>query len=199
MDGLEVRQLVVVGVDASAEEEARVAAVDDLVGAELDEVGLVLLVAGGYEAVDLRGCQSCFGGKGVAGGRAGRSGKGWGGEEGTHLALELDLLLVAVRRIPLRQPGLTPNHESATAPKTKIRDGCLGSTKDSLPVLYQYEVQHRRVCWPPMRRGWRELQVGVGVSRTGGLAGRGGGGRRRWVRGWRVPHISCGFTGLSQA
>ena len=26
----------------------------------------------------------------------------------THLALELDLLLVAVRNIPLRQPGLTP-------------------------------------------------------------------------------------------
>ena len=53
VDGFEVRQLVVVGVDARAEEEAGVAAVDDLVGAELDEVGLVLLVAGGYEAVDL--------------------------------------------------------------------------------------------------------------------------------------------------
>lgn len=53
VDGLEVGQLVVVGVDAGAEEEAGVPAVDDLVVAELDEVGLVLLVAGRYEAVDL--------------------------------------------------------------------------------------------------------------------------------------------------
>lgn len=51
--GLEEGELVVVGVDAGAEEEARVAAVDDAVVAELDEVGLVLLVAGGDEAVDL--------------------------------------------------------------------------------------------------------------------------------------------------
>lgn len=49
--GLEVRQLVVVCVDAGAEEEPRVAAVDDLVVAELDKVGLVLLVAGGDEPV----------------------------------------------------------------------------------------------------------------------------------------------------
>lgn len=59
VDGLEVGQLVVVGVDAGAEEEAGVAAVDDLVVAELDEVGLVLLVAGGYEAVDLRRRETC--------------------------------------------------------------------------------------------------------------------------------------------
>ncbi len=48
MDGLEVGELVVVGVDAGAEEEAGVAPVDDLVVAELDKVGLVLLVAGRY-------------------------------------------------------------------------------------------------------------------------------------------------------
>jgi hypothetical protein len=54
VDRLEVGELVVVGVDARAEEEPRVAPVDELVVAELDEVGLVLLVAGGYEAVDLR-------------------------------------------------------------------------------------------------------------------------------------------------
>ena len=48
MDGLEVGELVVVGVDAGAEEQAGVAPVDDLVVAELDEVGLVLLVARGY-------------------------------------------------------------------------------------------------------------------------------------------------------
>lgn len=53
VDGLEEGELVVVCVDAGAEEEAGVAAVDDLVVAELDEVGLVLLVAGGDEAVDL--------------------------------------------------------------------------------------------------------------------------------------------------
>ena len=53
VDRLQVGQLVVVGVDAGAEEEAGVPAVDDLVVAELDKVGLVLLVAGRDEAVDL--------------------------------------------------------------------------------------------------------------------------------------------------
>lgn len=52
VDGLEEGELVVVCVDASAEEEARIAAVDNLVVAELDKVGLVLLVARGDEAVD---------------------------------------------------------------------------------------------------------------------------------------------------
>lgn len=74
VDGLEVGELVVVCVDAGAEEEPGVAAVDDLVVAELDEVGLVLLVAGGDEAVDL--------------------------------ALELDLLVVAVGGVPLGETGL---------------------------------------------------------------------------------------------
>jgi hypothetical protein len=54
MDRLQVGELVVVGVDAGAEEEPRVAPVDDLVVTELDEVGLVFLVARGDEAVDLR-------------------------------------------------------------------------------------------------------------------------------------------------
>lgn len=53
VDGLEVGELVVVGVNAGAEEKARVPAVDDLVVAELDEVGLVFLVARGHETVDL--------------------------------------------------------------------------------------------------------------------------------------------------
>lgn len=74
VDGLEVRELVVVGVDARAKEEARVPPVDDLVVAELDKVGLVLLVARRHEPV--------------------------------HLALELDLLLVAVGGVPLGQAGL---------------------------------------------------------------------------------------------
>lgn len=53
VDGLEEGQLVVIGVNARAEEEAGVPAVDDLVVAELDEVGLVFLVARGYEPMDL--------------------------------------------------------------------------------------------------------------------------------------------------
>ncbi|KAJ3579931.1 hypothetical protein NPX13_g634 [Xylaria arbuscula] len=53
VDRLEVRELVVVGVDARAEEEARVPPVHDLVVPELDEVGLVLLVPRRYEAVHL--------------------------------------------------------------------------------------------------------------------------------------------------
>lgn len=52
MDGLKEGELVVVCVDAGAEEEASVAAIDDLVVAEFDKVGLVLLVTRGDEAVD---------------------------------------------------------------------------------------------------------------------------------------------------
>jgi len=54
MYSLEICQLVVVCVDACAEEEAGVAAIYDLGHVtELDEVGLVFLVAWRYEAVDL--------------------------------------------------------------------------------------------------------------------------------------------------
>ncbi|KAL8981072.1 MAG: hypothetical protein Q9177_005687 [Variospora cf. flavescens] len=53
MDGFQVRELVVVGVDAHAEEEPRVPPVHDLQVPELDEVGLVLLVPRRDEAVDL--------------------------------------------------------------------------------------------------------------------------------------------------
>ena len=61
----EVRQLVVVAVDAEGEEEARIAAssvesicarappVDQLVVAELDKVGLVLLISRRDQTVDL--------------------------------------------------------------------------------------------------------------------------------------------------
>jgi len=50
--GLQIRKLVIIRIDAHAEEEAGVAAVDNLVVAELDKVALVLLVARGDEAVD---------------------------------------------------------------------------------------------------------------------------------------------------
>lgn len=49
MDGLKVRQLIVVGVDAHAEEEAGIPPVDDLVVAELDKVGLRACVSGAVE------------------------------------------------------------------------------------------------------------------------------------------------------
>lgn len=52
VDGLEEGKLVVVCVDTGAEEETGVATVHDLVVAEFDEVGLVFLVARGYETVD---------------------------------------------------------------------------------------------------------------------------------------------------
>lgn len=94
--GLKEGELVVVGVDAGAEEEACIPAVDDLVVAELDEVGLVLLVSGRYEAMDL-------GGTIVRDGRV-RATRWMVG----YLALELDLLVVAVRRIPLGEPGFAP-------------------------------------------------------------------------------------------
>jgi len=72
--GLEIRELVIVGVDADAEEEAGVAAVDDFEGAEFDEVGLVFLVAGRDEAVDLEvvGRKIACIGEGVLGGEGGR-------------------------------------------------------------------------------------------------------------------------------
>ncbi len=46
MNGLQIRQLVIVRIDAGAEEEPCVPSVDDLIVPELDEVGLVLLVPG---------------------------------------------------------------------------------------------------------------------------------------------------------
>lgn len=52
MDGLEISKLIVVGVDAHAEEEAGVSAVHDLVVSEFDKVGLVFLVSGGDEAMN---------------------------------------------------------------------------------------------------------------------------------------------------
>jgi hypothetical protein len=52
--GFQVRQFIVIRINARAEEEAGVSAVYDLGHvAELDEVGLVLLIARGYEAMDL--------------------------------------------------------------------------------------------------------------------------------------------------
>jgi hypothetical protein len=88
VNSLQVGELVVVGVDAGAEEEPRVSPVDDLVVPELDEVGLVFLVAGGDEAVDLEV-------RLLAGGMR----DGWM-ETGAYLALELYFLVVIVWSVP---------------------------------------------------------------------------------------------------
>lgn len=54
MYSLQIGKLVVIRIDTGAKEETRIATVDDLGGvSELNEVGLVLLVARGYEAVNL--------------------------------------------------------------------------------------------------------------------------------------------------
>jgi hypothetical protein len=53
MDGFQVRELVIVRVDAGAEKKSCVPSVHDLVVAELDEVRLVLLVSRGDQAVHL--------------------------------------------------------------------------------------------------------------------------------------------------
>jgi hypothetical protein len=60
MYGFQVGQLVVVGVDAGAKEEAGISTVYDLRGSsEFDKVGLVLLISGCDKTVDLGwGCAS---------------------------------------------------------------------------------------------------------------------------------------------
>lgn len=113
VDGLEVGELVVVGVDAGAEEQAGVAAIDDLVVAELDEVGLVLLVSGRDEAVDL--------------------------------ALELDLLVVAERGVPLGKTGFAPEERGRSVNRTGNPRGSSdrGWAGHVLSVLDEDEGEHR--------------------------------------------------------
>jgi hypothetical protein len=53
MYSLEIRQLIIIGVHARAEEEPCVPPVHDFVGAELHEVGLVFLIARSHEPVHL--------------------------------------------------------------------------------------------------------------------------------------------------
>ena len=53
MNRFQIRQLVIVGVDADTEEEPGITPVNNLEGPELNEVGLVLLVPGRDESVDL--------------------------------------------------------------------------------------------------------------------------------------------------
>jgi len=60
MYSLKIGQLVVVGVDAGAKEQASVTTVDNLGRAsELDKIGLVFLISWCNEAVDLRTVRSC--------------------------------------------------------------------------------------------------------------------------------------------
>lgn len=53
MNRLQVGQLIVIGVDTYAEEKPGVTPVNNLEGPELNEVGLVLLVSGRDESMDL--------------------------------------------------------------------------------------------------------------------------------------------------
>ena len=53
MYSLQIRQLVIVGVHADAEEQTGVSTIDDLERAKLDEIGLVFLIPRGDQAVDL--------------------------------------------------------------------------------------------------------------------------------------------------
>jgi hypothetical protein len=115
VDGLQVGELVVVGVDTHAEEEARVPAIDDFRGRqvlagngggargggrgpELHEVGLVFLVTGRYQAMDLRCISVDFS-------------SAWldcppGSGRASYFALELDLLFVGIWGIPFCEASL---------------------------------------------------------------------------------------------
>ena len=56
MDGLKVRQLVVVGIHADAEKQPRISTVHNFgASAKLDEIGLVFLISWGDKTMDLRG------------------------------------------------------------------------------------------------------------------------------------------------
>lgn len=196
VDGLEVRELVVVRVDARAEEEARVAAVDDLVGAELDEVGLVLLVAGGYEAVDLGGLLEVCSEREGDGERV-----GWG-EDGRERTSPLSFIFssslygayhFASRVLPLTTNQLPQTNWRGANRKRETGAPGRGGFLNSLPVLYQYEVQHRRVCWPPMRRGWKA--AGWGGSRRAELGARGDVVGGFAIGAW-CPTRGCGLGGL---
>lgn len=53
MNRLQVREFIIIRIDAHAEKKTGVAPVDDFQAAEFDKVGLMLLVTGSDEAVDL--------------------------------------------------------------------------------------------------------------------------------------------------
>lgn len=53
MNSFKVGELVIIGVNACAKEEPCISPIDNLVVAELDEVGLVFLVARCYKAMNL--------------------------------------------------------------------------------------------------------------------------------------------------
>ena len=163
---LQISQLVVVCVDAHAEEETRVPPVDYLERAELDKVGLVLLVSGSDEAVDLAVEGREFGGWGRGGSWPLRVGGGdWeddqrGCTESTYLAFELDFLFIlgCVRwgcqsgrreRADLRcmEHTISPDGSclwSMSVTSTVLGRHCMRSIRrwDALPILDQNEGQH---------------------------------------------------------
>jgi hypothetical protein len=111
VDGLEVGELVIVGVDAGAEKEARIPPIHHLVVPELDEVGLVFLVARRYETVDLFTCERKDGNGELAQSLKFTSDQGKKEKRksmGAYLAFQLDLLVICIWHIPLREPGFAP-------------------------------------------------------------------------------------------
>jgi hypothetical protein len=89
MDSLEKGQLIVVRIDADAEEQSRISAVDDLgTPAELNKVGLIFLISGSDEAMDLSSCRWLVG-RDTLGASAGAGGIAW-----TNLAFQLYFLFI---------------------------------------------------------------------------------------------------------
>lgn len=126
MDGFEIGEFVVVGVDTDTEEQAGVAAVDDLGGgqvlahqrlaesrvggrtgrgwrgAEFDKVGLVFLVAWCDQAVDLEAERK----KGHWSGRMDVLIDGSLVQWSSYLGLQFHLLFIRVWSVPFGEPGL---------------------------------------------------------------------------------------------
>jgi hypothetical protein len=201
---LQVRQFVVVCIDARAEEQPCVSPIHDLGHvAEFDEVGLVLLVARRDQAVDLGVLDRHVGSRRRRCGGGNRVGRDrWRVQ---YLALELDLLFIlrmlaslpslgyaatyAVRRIPLRQSCFTPMQLVRKADPS----GLHREVGDALPVLNQNEREHH------LGRGIFSRRMGSTVVRDQDedrLPAEGGGVRRtgtpgRGVQGGPLTTWSC--------
>ena len=85
MYGFQIGQLIVVGVDTDTKEEPSVASVDDFQVTELDEIGLMLLVARGDETMDLASVRIRWCSK----------------DRGCYLAFELDFLVILHEQVRL--------------------------------------------------------------------------------------------------
>lgn len=71
----------------------------------------------------------------------------------TYLALELDLLVVAVRHVPLGQPRLPPEGSHKHAHGQLVIAPCRAKVAISLAVLYEDEGQHLEGAVGALERG----------------------------------------------